>query len=308
MIVLFAFSLMQCGQICMANFENVDGEFICYSVSLDVFRKFLENPSVDILQNSLKCIYSKSVKENKIDYAYMYEDGRTQKGSASSGSLRLLLISFPLEIEFVEYVSSKENIEKILSENGIDCNINYYVTLTEKTEFVPVTIWASTDKGNYFITVNLTSTGKPHKYEYEFTVYSQSEFYEAFRQKDGICIVDDVTIPVTFEYTRVYLPFRKVLETMGSTVTWDQKRQTAFFTTPNGLYAVNMIDHPILVEATDTETINYGFTSYGVILPYVKNINGSIMIDYEFMQQIAEVFNAETSIDMESLTVTISTK
>ena len=94
---------------------------------------------------------------------------------------------------------------------------------------------------------------------------------------------------------------------MGSTVTWDQEHQAAFFTTPNGSYAVSLLDDPVLIEATDTQTINSGYTFYGVMPYYVKNINGTIMIDGEFMKWIAEVYGADLNIDMKNLAVTIST-
>lgn len=292
-------------QVCNADYENIEGQIVDYgSISMTDFRTFIESPSIDLLENKCetKIVYSVSKEdETKVKEVVIKKDGEITSGSYKSGYLRLHYL-FPVRTEFIEYISKKDNIEELLALNGIDCNVDYYVGFSQAVPFIPLTIWVITDEDYYFITVEpIADYPVP---EYSYTVYSQAEYYERFRKKMGVCTVCNENIPVEFEYTRAYLPFRKILESMGSSVSWNQELQTAFFSTQNGKYALRLNKYPQLVQAAYAEK-DIGIAMIG-IAPYIENVDGTIMIDAEIMTQIADVCGAKITVDMENLTVRIS--
>ena len=108
-IVVLIFTLVQLGQVCSADFENTEGMLTSYTITLEGFREFADNPSFDVIQsNSLtKSVFSIFGAHDEIQEIIYYKDGKSKEYVDKAAWVRL---SFPLYANAVDYLSKKSNI------------------------------------------------------------------------------------------------------------------------------------------------------------------------------------------------------
>ena len=144
--------------------------------------------------------------------------------------------------EVYNYIGQTSNIQKLLIDKGIDCEINDYMILSIAA-YVPPVIWVDTNKGIYYI--GLTNMNENDIFRGWIRV-TPNYTYDVYRTDQLLSIIDaeyikyqkyppDITIdrrrvdispPAVLKADTILVPVRELCEKMGATVDWDEEAQT----------------------------------------------------------------------------------
>lgn len=285
-----------------------------YLIDNNLFDEFLSNPSTDILQEfshkKAICAINKTYNSD-IDITYV-KNGSEDHYSVKSGVGRVGNPSIVIDFELIEAFGTIANIEKILSDNEINCNVNDYILFapdSSNLSDVPLTLFVETTVGNYFITrKDMISYSDEKGYEtfVETKVYSQEDYCNKFRIKNGKIEFDGRVISdnATFRNTVVHMPFRIVAESIGCDVSWDDSRKAAIFSKDNESFFLRTDNYYAVVKAEDVD-VKRSFPPGGT-MPYVQIVDGSIMIDDVVMNEVLTFIGASMKIDYDNFTIKIT--
>ena len=299
------------------DIETKDDEITVYSVSKDVFRKFISNPSMEILQsdNNEVSVFKKSAAMDGYIKREIVTRNPVQVDEARSGVMRLQYhLNFPIYTEFIDFINDEKNFQNIFSNYNLNCNIETYAIV--EGEFpssvnMPVIVWVATEKENYFITINeKPNLNNPNSTEFCYILYSQSLFVEKFGLYDGTLQVngEDITSDdkyIKFEHNGVYLPFRAIMESLGATVNWIAEQDIILLTCGNEEYVLETKNNYSLVKAG---------TSFNLLMPppggsyYCAMIDDRIIMDRNTMQVFTNLMNATINVNYDERIVNINKK
>jgi hypothetical protein len=162
----------------------------------------------------------------------------------------------------VDYLAGKENIRRLLlSERGISCDILRTSVIVFPDGMgisgISITQWIETDKGHYFITTRSLAPYDMYTNEKtsEYSVYTHEEYYERFRVKEGVLVIDgqDVTsdIGIRLEGYEIRFPFRAVMERLGVTVTWKGEENEILLTRGAEEFTFSLDDAAVYENGVD---------------------------------------------------------
>ena len=304
---------------CFAISESkIDEEvaMIVYSVDSSFYRQFITNPSIETLnkKNPNITIQTFWILNNNSDKPIKREitkNNNVQIDESKSGIMRIG--DLPVYTEFVEFLSSKDNLENVLLKNGVGDSIEYYCLIdNQESKKTPLTIWIKTVSNNYFLIVDESETNyadNPNSTDFLYEFYNHLDFCKKFGLVDGSLVVngEDITKGnyVKFENNAVYLPFRAVVEKLGYVVDWDEENRWAIFSDKNGIkYILRKNCYPNLVLKNNANDSSY--LPPGGNMPFCEIINNRTVIDGELMKNITEILSATIEIDYKNLMVYIN--
>jgi len=144
-------------------------EITIYDLSRDIYYRFIENPSKNILE-----------EEGIASFVY------PEQGEVFFRDTRS---PFRVNSALIDFAGDMIELKKYLAQNSIIGDIkNTALVHTAKT---PMTIWEETDQGNFFISVDEVppdlnslpygpNDWHAEHYSYVYSFYTQSEFLEKF--------------------------------------------------------------------------------------------------------------------------------
>jgi hypothetical protein len=294
------------------NKSYKEGEILVYSIGRDTFRKFIEDPSLSVLDkdNIRISVYKKSINKEGYIERKIITKNPVQIDEAESGIMRIDWL--PVCTEFIDQIYSTDKIENLLKQNELNCKVYSYVLINYSAPDVaeiPITIWAKTNIGNYFIAISWDIEDDPNGTEYIYTVYAQNEYYEKFKLKNGTLLFngEDITGEnyVKFENKVAYLPFEAIIEKLGTNIRWNNEKNIVWFTSGDKEYVYKLND-----------TFNVSKIEEGVEKPILKNewftmpyqiINNELILDNLVMSGFVSLFNATLNLDYENSAVEINT-
>jgi len=231
-----------------------------HHLSSDAYYQFVENPSADILNNDENWAYpgAKVLTISIFFPEYIKIEPLNKKLYIKSfmGFIEFIVMYFFPEYEiitgdssFIDFVGDKREIKKFLNENGISDDIEDFCLISSWR--AETALWVKTDKANYFITFGGLTT-------FEIKLYSQNEFFEEVRPKDGKLIVngEDIT---SGSYVKIHsrdadLPLMAIAEALGVGIEW--KSETIIITTYGSKNNILDIAKPSLICIKADENIN----------------------------------------------------
>ena len=163
-----------------------NSEIAMYSMNKKNFQEFLLQPNVEALGRERFSIYRKSG----------YRDGYIEV-VGSSGSVTeekegfSRMGSWPVYTEFIDFMSKKENLERILAKNGVQEQLlsyaiigHEYLVAKENEPRIPgsypkTCIWLHTDVGDYFLE-NDSSVGSAYFVDSTYKCYSLEEYSQKY--------------------------------------------------------------------------------------------------------------------------------
>lgn len=279
-----------------------------YSVPIEKFDYFVKNPK-SISEYGIKFSYFKVPSDEylfgtvKRDVQSFYlndkycinEDNTTivTWNSETEASYYNLIVEDTFEF------MKKENISSILKSNGIFENVKE-VALVCVGEFgyysiYPATIWITTEENNNYYLVyqgdyNKNSTFDVNKIQF----MNYIEYSDKYSIKYGELYINNEKVEldtnIMFQCERyLYIPFRALLESLGSQVTWNNESRGVSFTCRGQVYTLY----------SDLLSFQKNAQDDGVIPTYstVPFINGTMYIGKGILEDIAEIFDMKTTVD-----------
>lgn len=298
--------------------EKMGDMVVVYSLDKNIFRDFMANPSIEILEskenNTDICVFTKS--KSKEGYIRRKISGRKPEhiDEAVSGYMRIgSNFSLPVYTEFIEFISSKSNIQNIFADNNFNCKVNDYVIVEGRvpnSAKVPVIVWVTTDSGNYYITINeKPEFNKQLSTEFGYILYTQDAFLQKFGLRDGILRVNgkDITYGnyIKFENNGVYMPFRAIMETLGATIKWDVIQNNTSVKYNNKEYVLEVNNRLSLIEVGTPENIL--MTPPGGSY-YCDIIDDRIIMDANTMKAVIKLIGGTVNINYNNMVVEIDSE
>ena len=197
-------------------FRSGSGEVIVYSITRKAAKRFIENPRFSELNftrdfNKVErfkitdVMYIDKVPQEEVEaiprqeleqfgmivdeYVYVettYSTGEVEH--AGLGESRLFIDSFHADMELVEFLGNKENIEWLLAQATIDCIIDEYFII--KYDFSSVygmrpILFATSSQGEHIIKIYWQPDDRSiPAVDLFFTVYSYEEYRAEMKDKD----------------------------------------------------------------------------------------------------------------------------
>ena len=292
-----------------ANNDYIESEV--YSVDTELFEYIIENPSNKDMasnENVTVCTYSKSETNNGYLKRSVITNGTTVVEEVKEGWFAMIG-RLPVYNDLLDFTQSKEAIQSYLSSQGIEENIEDTLLLNVIDSDIPVTILVETDKNNYFITIELSCDLVGDIYSY--TLYTQGAYKEKYGYKDGILKVNNKVINegeyVKFQNTKVYMPFRTIMEGLGADIEWDNITGSVYMLCNGKEYILKTRNGFSLYENGGTIDMllpppgSYGQYSY-------KIIDDRIIMDDKTMSVIVSLVDAKIDIDYDKLIININTE
>lgn len=172
------------------------------SFSLDVYeieREFLNSFVVHCSIKELEKCEKQELQYNKNIGYYFIREGMSR---------------FTVEQSVIDFIDDKEEITKYLTKNNIDAKVEYTALLI--APHTPITLYAKTDDGNFFITINedIEDVG------YVYRLYTQDEFKHKFTLKVGSLTIEGKESAIK---TKVYsksadIPLLATLKEFGAEI------------------------------------------------------------------------------------------
>lgn len=140
----------------------VDGELNVYNISRDVFLEFIENPSIEVLNEKNRAVHS----------------------YPSEGDVMVAVTThFTLTEDLISFVN-KEAIQAYLSDNGYDVVVEDIVMFWEGNN--NKSIWIDTAEQDFYITLGWDYSNDERIYE----IYTADEYKAEFSRVEGKVIIN----------------------------------------------------------------------------------------------------------------------
>ncbi|MBE6748026.1 MAG: hypothetical protein E7557_02225 [Ruminococcaceae bacterium] len=254
-----------------------------YRISRDNFEMFLNEPLHSFLKN------------NCSNEATLNSSGVYTRGSAL----------FRVNKEQFEFLSNENNLSNYLSENGIFGTIKNTAILDVPK--APIIIWIETDTENIFVTVDEKAEEKLDE-EYTLSLYSNQEFCNKFKKRDGKLVVlgkeinSDFTPQIYNDYADV--SFIEVINALN--VKTEVKNNLIYIHTKNDVYILNE-EECLLYKKSDRNKTNLLHLISGDYY-FVYSSNGKLIVDSEVLVSTLYGIGIKISgkVDSENNTVNIN--
>lgn len=205
-------------------------------------------------------------------------------------------------LEFLNY----DNLNSMLKSHNIYENIEDFYIVNVKNignSYFPAIIWINTKSdNNYFFVFN--GNGGDTFYcnldtkKLEFMTCD--ELYNKYSIRSGriyLNYADIGTDKLMFQANNyVYVPFRDLVQSLGSVVIWNNANRSATFYFKDKKYTMYNDRYNYVINRENNGGFNGGFIYYNTV-PF---INGNMYIDKDFFYDIVEIFNVECRMDFDN--------
>lgn len=292
--------------------KKEDNSVVVYSIDSNTEKKFIKNPTIDVLlsnKNTVVNIYKNSeLQQNTVERKNVY-NGTEKIDRAKSGVMRIGLL--PVYNEFLDYVGNIKNIQKLLNDKEIQCNIEYYALLEcidLKESQIPLTIWVKTDIDNFFITIEeIVDYDNPQHINFNYNVYNYDRYYDKFSEKNGTLRINGCNSNrndyVEFWNGHVSVSFRSIVEALGCEVSWHEEKNMALFSKDNTEYVLRLGKYPSLVHVNDVDKISYPAPGEQTLMCEI--INDRIIIGEQILKDICSIWKTTVKIDYDNLIIDV---
>ena len=220
-----------------------------------------------------------------------------------------------LTYDTINYFGAKENIQNILAENNVQCNVKDYVILSIYG-CDPIIIWVETEQGDYYISFQkdeeqLTENDSRYNEENHFVydVYDSEEFLRLITEQNLQILNNGEKITNENYYATTrgeieYISLRTMLEAFGSEITWNDEEQTIIFTCGEDKYKFSVKDN---YASYDTIQVSEKGGEYKLV-PWSDRVEYWMVDDRtiifgDCIKEFAELFGKEVKIDYDNLTI-----
>lgn len=248
------------------------------------------------------------VFSNKEYYGtHVLKGGESPWSSWVIGSKVIGLLSY----ETIEYFGNKKNIQGLLAENKIYCDVKDYAILSAY-DCVPAIIWVSTNKGYYYITFRTDDTKEEYLFDTEqnhfiFKVFNPENFLKLITRRDMEILLDGEKIEnenyyATMQGEIAKVSLRTILEALGSEVTWDDEKQAVLFTNGEDNYMFKTEDEYTMFDSIQVSEKGgeYKPVFWSDRIKF-KMIENRIVIHEDGIKYFAKIFGKDVEIDHERL-------
>lgn len=332
-IILFVSILIFSFGVCAINImasEELFSDITYYSIYIEDFENFLDNPSMKILDDN-SYIMEKYVVDSSKDedgntiYAFAGTDYKHKNEFDDNPVTEFYIDKVFSRDGYIGTISpdnlkymNKENLAKILIDNGVNEKLQQYALISVRSSIdMPLTVWLKTKSNNNYFLV----------YEYERNIESKDkelvdfskamfmtydEYKDRYEFKEGRLICNGVDMTqsnkIKFENNTAYIAFDYFLKTLGSTyVIYDYSQPThyddkkIFFDINGKKYIAD--GQSIYLERFDGVLD----TSYHALRFYnCRVIDGIEMIYSRSINYISFIYNKKISYDYYTKTVYIN--
>lgn len=250
-IVLGVFSTACNNKIAIPKINTHKLDITAYELERETLNSFVVNCSIEDLEKCEK----QELQYNKNKGYYFITEARSR---------------FTVEQSVIDFIDDKEEITKYLTKNNIDAKVeNTALIIAPHT---PITLYAKTDDGNFFITINedIEDDG------YVYRLYTQDEFKEKFTLKIGSLTIKEKesTIKTKVYFKSADIPLVATLKALGAKVT--EGSQPSKIMVGNATYYLDLENYNLYASSNKKQNLLYQIDG-GRIFVYAEN--GDIMVD-----------------------------
>ena len=254
-----------------------------YSVPKEIYRSFIKEPSIELLNNG----------EKKRFFYLNVDDGFYCDNYFGA-----------ITVENINFYCTK-NLQKVLNDNNIYEKIKNYVLVStdiSNNSDIPVTLWIETMDGNdYFIELGYDDTKKIKIDKSIFSLYQ--EYYDKYKQYDGKVYVNGNEVLnadyIKFEGKGVLVPFRTIMEAMGSKVVWDEGTRSVKFSVNEEWYIWRRLMSPAIISAKEGKVVYENFYT-------TEFYNDSIIINDLRLCDLVNLYGGVVEIDYSTYCIYIN--
>ncbi len=257
-----------------------EGEFKIYKISRDSFNLFLE----DFQHSSLR----KDFEEYKYpDYGEWY---------ITYGVSR-----FPIRNTLLDFIGNKSNIEKYLSQNGVNTTIEDMAVF--EAPYVPLTIWVKTTTGNFYITIN----EDPDDELYVYRFYTESAYCEKYKCVEGKLIVNGNEMKGIS--TKIYnncaeVPLVTVIEALGGNISFQSDTEVNIYFNGKAYY-LDIENKNLFALKNKGENLLYNVAGG---LTFISSIEKELIVDDAVLKCVLYDMGADVIVRADNNMVAIDYK
>lgn len=275
--------------------ESQYDEIIACRIDIRLYREFIANPSIELLENSDDLLSYRISEENEEHIEEWDIRSESKIRTEESGLYYICNTAGPITTALIDFAG---NIDAYLLENNINASIDRCLLIfcdSQRVSNIPLTFWVRTSAGDFFITIE----GAISNY---YELYTHEAYYEKYRQKEGKLFVngEDITQGnyVVFEHEGVYLPLVEIMEALDVAMEWVEDENKFIIE-----YGVNRLFLVLYDRAAMLTNENgHRVVSSPILYQFIDN---QIVVDNWAMADFASFVEAELKIDYEELTVYI---
>ncbi|MGN1319200.1 MAG: copper amine oxidase N-terminal domain-containing protein [Lachnospirales bacterium] len=300
--------------------HHIYSDIVYYGISLNTFNEFIENPSIDILNN--KCNFMEEYfVETDTNVALVTPGTRdtacddNEHIISSEGILRdgYMGTITPNNLKYL----TKENLSRVLKENNIYSSLENYAVITVKSYTyynMPLTVWLKTDDNkSYFLAFMYDCPYCRDMVDYSKAYFmTHNMFKDRFSIHNGniyfkdLNIKDDETVKI--QDKNVFIPFEYLLNKLGSSyVTYDNENSKVYFEVNGEKYVFFRKLPGIGLEIYDGDNLPNPSRSNCIYFQtyYFDDSNREEYIETTYINTLLKLWNKKMKVDYDNRVVNI---
>ena len=313
-LLVLIITLLCCCYMTKAN--TTAENMIVYFINTDIFNKFLEDPSKDMLKNNpeVECAMYSISNENAGYIKKEIPGCKPSQIQEEKGGWYMSFGGLPVYDTLIDFVGSKERVNAYISKNGVAeeaNNIALFCCEFPGAVKVPPTLWVETTQKDYYITIAIKIDEENYQNggEYVYSMYTAEEYKNKFGIKDATLYVNGEDISqgnyVKMQNGGAYMPLRAIMEGLGFGVEWNDTDRTIHITCGEQKYILHTQNQLSLYEEGSEHDLlipppgSFNAFTYTII-------NDRIIMDDYTMRTLLSLVGVQMSIDFDLTMISIT--